>query len=55
MESIRITFDVLDVDPRLVDPHDIAEYLFGLYDIERRTGNTPFQLGENFLTAEWEE
>jgi hypothetical protein len=51
--EIIIQFDVDDVDPARVDPHDIANYLLGLHDIEMHSGNAPFILGESSLQAEW--
>ena len=51
--EIVLRFDVQNVDPARVDPQEIADYLFGLYDAEYRAGNTDYLLAENRLEAEW--
>lgn len=51
--QVVIRFNVVGVDPTLVDPLDIAEYLLGLHDIERRAGNADYDLASDLLEAEW--
>lgn len=55
MAEIVMRFDVQDVDPTRVDPHDISDWLIGLYDIERRAHNAPFELAFEHLECEWED
>lgn len=54
MPEIVLTFDVADVDPTTLDPMEVAEYLFSLYDEDRRVGNAPYELAAGSLSAEWE-
>lgn len=45
----------VDADPRVVDPHEVADELMHYYDVEHKAGNTTFEIGEAFLSAEWGE
>lgn len=52
---ITLKFDVQDVDPTLVDPNEIADYLFGLYDADVKANKPRYELAQGFLEAEWED
>ena len=54
MPTIVLRFNV-DADPSRLDPHDVAEYLMALHDVEVRSGNATFEVATEFLEAEWED
>lgn len=53
-QTLVIEVSVENVDPSLVDPHEVAEEILYPYEAERLAGNTGrFEIGESFLSAEW--
>lgn len=49
--GLAVHFTVEDVDPTRVDPHDVAEWITDVLDVEVRAGNAEYRV--TFESAEW--
>jgi hypothetical protein len=51
--TLVIEISVEDIDPTIVDPHEVADEIMHPFDEARKAGNTTFEIGESFMSAEW--